>query len=127
MDGFIIMGPQPSNWHIKHKNDRSFGQIAADVMRNGMGSWLFVGSFITFMVLWAFFAHWDPFPFIFLNLLLSMLAGMQGAILLIASKRQDQLASAMAQHDYDTNLAAKKEIEDLTILVQDMKTLLERK
>jgi uncharacterized membrane protein len=96
-------------------------------MRNGMGSWLFVGSFIAFMVLWAFFAHWDPFPFIFLNLLLSMLAGMQGAILLIASKRQDQLASAMAQHDYDTNLAAKKEIEDLTILVQDMKTLLERK
>jgi uncharacterized membrane protein len=40
-----------------------------------------------------------------------MLAGLQGAILLIAAKRQDAIAAAMAQHDYDTNVEAKKEIE----------------
>ncbi|MGZ4660668.1 MAG: DUF1003 domain-containing protein, partial [Arthrobacter sp.] len=54
---------------------------------------------------------WDPYPYILLNLLLSMLAGLQGAILLIAAKRQDAIAAAMAQHDYDTNIEAKKEIE----------------
>ncbi|MFP3700991.1 DUF1003 domain-containing protein, partial [Burkholderia sp. SIMBA_013] len=54
---------------------------------------------------------WDPYPYILLNLLLSMLAGLQGAILLIAAKRQDAIAAAMAQHDYDTNLRAKEEIE----------------
>ena len=42
-----------------------------------------------------------------------MLAGLQGAILLIAAKRQDAIAAALAQHDYDTNLAAKRDIEEL--------------
>jgi uncharacterized membrane protein len=40
-----------------------------------------------------------------------MLAALQGAILLIAAKRQDAIAAAMAQHDYETNVRAKKEIE----------------
>jgi uncharacterized membrane protein len=90
-------------------------------MRNGMGSWPFVGGFILFMILWAAvntFAlanrAWDPYPYILLNLFLSMLAGLQGAILLIAAKRQDAIASAMAQHDYDTDMEAKAEIEQLT-------------
>ncbi|HZK59648.1 MAG TPA: DUF1003 domain-containing protein [Cryobacterium sp.] len=55
--------------------------------------------------------HWDPYPFILLNLFLSMLAGLQGAILLIAAKRQDGIAAALAQHDYETNLAAKADID----------------
>jgi len=87
-------------------------------MRNGMGSWPFVGGFIGFMLIWAAINTWalaanawDPYPYILLNLLLSMLAGLQGAILLIAAKRQDAIAAAMAQHDYDTNLKAKEEIE----------------
>jgi uncharacterized membrane protein len=42
-----------------------------------------------------------------------MLAGLQGAILLIAAKRQDAIAAALAQHDYETNIAAKREIEEL--------------
>lgn len=87
-------------------------------MRNGMGSWPFVGSFIGFMLIWAAINTWvlannarGPCPYILLNLLLSMLAGLQGAILLIAAKRQDAIAAAMAQHDYDTNVKAKEEIE----------------
>lgn len=86
-------------------------------MRNGMGSWPFVGGFIFFMLVWAAINTWvlpgngwDPYPFILLNLFLSMLAGLQGAILLIAAKRQDAIAAAMAQHDYDTDLAARADI-----------------
>ncbi len=82
-----------------------------------MGSWPFVACFGLFIALWAVanvtLAAWDPYPYILLNLLLSMLAGIQGAILLIAAKRQDSIAAALAQHDYETNLAAKTEIEDL--------------
>lgn len=82
-----------------------------------MGSWPFVGGFVLFMIIWAFInstqARWDPYPFILLNLFLSMLAGLQGAILLIAAKRQDGLAAALAQHDYTTNVTAKKDIEIL--------------
>lgn len=105
------------NWHTEEKNDATIGERAADHMRNGMGSWPFVLLFIVFMAAWAFinthdsFHHWDEYPFILLNLFLSMLAALQGAILLIAAKRADGISAAMAQHDYDTNTAAKEEIE----------------
>ena len=107
----------PINWHTEHKKHLTLGQRAADILRNGMGSWIFVGGFVVFMVVWAILntldLKWDPYPFILLNLFLSMLAGLQGAILLIAAKRQDALAAALAQHDYDTNVAAKTDIEQL--------------
>ncbi|WP_436066735.1 hypothetical protein [Arthrobacter sp. LjRoot14] len=45
-----------------------------------------------------------------------MKAGLQGAILLIAAKRQDAIASAMAQHDYDTDVQAEDEIQKLTAI-----------
>ena len=108
-----------ANWHKQHKQNLSAGDRAADKLRNGMGSWKFVFSFLIFMALWALantvatFSHWDKYPFILLNLFLSMLAGLQGAILLIAAKRQDAISAAMAKHDYDTNVRAKKEVEEL--------------
>ena len=123
------MNHQQKTWHEKHKASLSKGQRAADIMRNGMGSWPFVASFIGFMLIWAAINTvalaanaWDPYPYILLNLLLSMLAGLQGAILLIAAKRQDAIAAAMAQHDYDTNTEAKKEIE---LLISMNRTQLE--
>lgn len=105
-----------NNWHSAQQQNLTSGQRAADRLRNIMGSWRFVGGFIIFMMLWAAInttaAVWDPYPFILLNLFL-MLAGLQGAILLIAARRQDQIAAALAQHDLETNLAAKHEIEEL--------------
>lgn len=89
-----------------------------------MGSWGFVGGFVAFMLLWALAnslaaKSWDPYPFILLNLFLSMLAGLQGAILLIAAKRQDAIAAALAEHDYNTNVESKNDIEALMKLTQD--------
>jgi uncharacterized membrane protein len=110
------------NWHRKQRETLTHGERAADILRNGMGSWPFVFGFLIFMGLWALantivpIMHWDGYPFILLNLFLSMLAGLQGAILLIAAKRQDAISAAMAKHDYDTNLRAKREIEELTRL-----------
>ncbi|QHK20724.1 DUF1003 domain-containing protein [Pseudarthrobacter psychrotolerans] len=117
------MSEQRQTWHAAHKATLSRGERAADVMRNSMGSWRFVAGFIAFMMVWAALNSWiltsqawDAYPYILLNLFLSMLAGLQGAILLIAAKRQDAIAAAMAQHDYDTNVKAKAEIERLTII-----------
>ena len=105
------------DWHAEHKKHLTRGERAADIMRNGMGSWPFVGGFVLFMLIWAainsFTKGWDPYPFILLNLFLSMLAGLQGAILLIAAKRQDAIAAALSKHDYQTNVASKKDIESL--------------
>jgi len=112
-------GYQPHNWHREHKQHLSRGDRAADRLRNGMGSWSFVFAFVLFMACWALLNtvaslhHWDKYPFILLNLFLSMLAGLQGAILLIAARRADGISAAMAEHDYKTNVTAKKEIEKL--------------
>jgi uncharacterized membrane protein len=106
-----------ADWHAAHRSHLTRGDKAADRMRNVMGSWLFVGGFVAFMIVWAiinsFRVAWDPYPFILLNLFLSMLAGLQGAILLIAAKRQDAIAAALSKHDFETNTAAKQEIEEL--------------
>jgi uncharacterized membrane protein len=79
----------------------------ADKMRNGMGSWPFVFVFFGVMIIWAVVngalhvgggSGFDPYPFILLNLFLSMLAGIQAAALLIAAKRADAVASEVALH-----------------------------
>lgn len=100
---------------VRHGEKLTAGERAADRMRNGMGSWRFVFGFLAFMALWAvsnsifylFGSHgkhgFDPYPYILLNLFLSMLAGLQGAILLISAKRQDQIASELAKSDYEIN------------------------
>ena len=129
----------PRNWHKEHQAKLTPGERAADRLRNGMGSWKFVFGFGLFMGIWAvlntvgWMYHWDKYPFILLNLFLSMLAGLQGAILLIAAKRADAISAAMAQHDFDTNVAAKEEIEALMAInreqlnaIAELKTIIEK-
>ncbi len=119
------------NWHRKQKETLTSGDKAADAVRNGMGSWRFVIIFVIFMALWATFntlapiLHWDPYPFILLNLFLSTLAALQGSILLIAARRQDAISSAMAKHDYETNIRAKKEIEELMTIHQNQMEMIQ--
>ena len=118
------------------------GERAADAMRNRMGSWAFVLGFGAFLVVWvvvnSLFAiggsgskhGFDPYPYILLNLFLSMLAAIQGAILLIAAKRSDQIASQLAQHDYETDTQAFERIEAvhdrLTQMAEENRCLLEQ-
>jgi uncharacterized membrane protein len=109
---------------VRAGNQLTFGERAADAMRKGMGSWTFVGSFFLVLFLWAaantFYlsrvAHaneFDPYPYILLNLFLSMLAGVQAAALLIAAKRADQISSELAMHDAKTDDEARSIISEV--------------
>jgi uncharacterized membrane protein len=114
----------------------TLGQRSADKVRNGMGSWPFVITAIVFLGVWMVAnsllriggSHgkhgFDPYPWILLNLMLSILAGLQGAILLIAAKRQDQISSDLAQHDYDTNLEADAIIKRVIVNTELLHSLL---
>jgi uncharacterized membrane protein len=96
---------------LKRKNELTLGERSADLIRNGMGSWVFVFVALIFLLIWMIGNRnvgFDPFPFILLNLVLSCLAAMQGAILLIAAKREDQISSALAKHDYEINKRTEK-------------------
>jgi uncharacterized membrane protein len=114
-------------WH-RHPGVRSgeqltLGERLADRVRNGMGSWPFVATFIGLMIVWAVAntvfhvgsgggrSGFDPYPYILLNLALSMMAGMQGAILLIAAKRADQVSSELAVHTYSNTESLRTLIE----------------
>ena len=132
-----------THWH-KHPAVRSgdqltLGERAADRMRSVMGSWTFVMCFFVVMVLWALvntivlhrvFHHkaFDPYPYILLNLFLSMLAGVQAAALLIAAKRADAVASEIAVHTEKNTEEIRgllQENTDLTLQVKANTDLLE--
>ncbi len=101
-------------------------------MRNIMGSWGFVFGFFAVMIAWAlvntvFFEHvlhhkaFDPYPYILLNLFLSMMAGVQAAALLIAAKRADSISSEVALHTANNTDDIKKLIQENTELTEAVK------
>lgn len=99
------------------------GERAADKLRNGMGSWGFVFGAMVFLFGWMLGNRnigFDKYPFILLNLILSCLAAMQGAILLIAAKREDQISSELAKHDYETNLEADRIVKEIHALTTEI-------
>jgi uncharacterized membrane protein len=101
-------------------------------MRNIMGSWPFVFSFFTIMIIWAtlntYFLQrvihhraFDPYPYILLNLFLSMLAGVQAAALLIAAKRADSISSEIALHTVKNTDDIKVLLGENTALTEEVK------
>lgn len=101
---------------VRSHDRLTLGERAADHLRNGMGSWAFVLVALLFLAAWMALngrGGFDPYPFILLNLLLSCLAALQGAILLIAARRTDQIASELALHDYETNRHALELLEQV--------------
>ena len=97
----------------------SFGQRAADAVASFGGSWTFVGLFAATMLVWvglnAFLLlsrgkTFDPYPYILLNLFLSMLAAIQAPIILMSQNRQSEKDRITAEHDYEVNLKAELEI-----------------
>ena len=94
---------------VRSGDQLTLGERAADRLRNGMGSWSFVLGALIFLAGWMIGnrgAGFDPYPFILLNLVLSCVAALQGAILLIAARRADQISAELAAHDYQTNAEA---------------------
>lgn len=108
---------------VRSGEDLTRGERAADKLRNGMGSWGFVFGALIFLFGWMLGNRnvgFDKYPFILLNLILSCLAAMQGAILLIAAKREDQISSELAAHDYSTNLEANAIVKAIHELTQEI-------
>jgi uncharacterized membrane protein len=109
------------NWHQKHKESMRFGDKLADSVANGMGSWKFIIWQSIIVVIWmisnvvAYIQHWDVYPFILLNLIFSTQAAYAAPIIMMSQNRQNQRDREQAQHDYQTNIDAKKEIEALQV------------
>ena len=108
-----------NNWHAKHADSLPLGDRLADSVANGMGSWSFIIIQTILVVLWmamnlvGFFYHWDVYPFILLNLVFSTQAAYAAPIIMMSQNRQNERDRHHAHEDYQTNLEAKQEIEEL--------------
>src|ERR1700722_8530246 len=107
------------NWHQHHKDSSTFGQHLADSVANGMGSWRFIIWQTIIVAIWmilnvmAIVGHWDPYPYILLNLVFSTQAAYAAPIIMMAQNRPNERDRAQADADFKTNCEAKLEIEQL--------------
>ncbi|MGQ4601000.1 DUF1003 domain-containing protein [Nocardia sp. R6R-6] len=114
--------------HVRSGSELSFGEQAADVLKRVFGSWPFLGVLNLLIVVWAVLnwsgiVHFDPYPFILLNLLLSWLAAQQGGALQIAANRGDRIASELALSTYRTGEEILKINQAQMEILQEMRRL----
>jgi uncharacterized membrane protein len=97
----------------------TFGERIADHVASFGGSWTFIISFAIVLITYASLSaglkdrSWDPYPFILLNLFLSMLAAIQAPIIMMSQNRQDKKDRLRGELDYDVNRRAEAEIQGL--------------
>lgn len=114
-------------------DDATFGQRAADAVARFGGSWTFIMLFALVLVGWVVLNSFllarsgskpfDPYPYILLNLFLSMLASIQAPVILMSQNRQGEKDRLSARNDYEVNLKAELEIISLHEKLDAMKAI----
>jgi len=111
--------PVSKNVHVLHLQQLTFGQRVSDKLADVAGSWRFIFAFGVVLGVWillntvALIHHWDKYPYILLNLFLSMLAAIQAPVIMMSQNRQEDRDRVRAEHDYEVNLKAELEIQQL--------------
>jgi len=102
------------------EEDATFGERVADAVAHFGGSWSFIITVLMCLVAYVIVnvslgqRGWDPYPFILLNLFLSMLAAIQAPVIMMSQNRQDTKDRLRGELDYDVNRRAEKEIQSVT-------------
>jgi uncharacterized membrane protein len=102
------------------EEEATMGERIADSVARFGGSWTFIIAFGVFMIVYTFvnvvlrLKAWDPYPFILLNLFLSMLAAIQAPVIMMSQNRQDTKDRLRGELDFDVNRRAESEIQALS-------------
>jgi uncharacterized membrane protein len=113
------MKTKRKNWHAAYRTQLTPGQRIADAVAATMGSWRFIIAQSIVLAVWvvlnvvAWIDHWDPYPFILLNLALSFQAAYAAPFIMISQNRQAERDRHQADEDFRTNVEAEQRIEDL--------------
>jgi uncharacterized membrane protein len=105
------------------------GQRIADAVVSTMGSWMFIVVQSALLFLWvvlnitAYIRHWDPYPFILLNLALSFQAAYAAPFIMMSQNRQQDIDRKAARTDYQINVKAELEIEALHQKIDQMREM----
>jgi CRP/FNR family transcriptional regulator, cyclic AMP receptor protein len=115
----LVRGRAARNPNQVIEEEETFGERIADKVASFGGSWTFITSFVAVLVSYAVLSivmgrrSWDPYPFILLNLFLSMLAAVQAPIIMMSQNRQDKKDRVRGELDFDVNRRAEAEIQGL--------------
>jgi uncharacterized membrane protein len=107
------------NPNVIIEEKETLGEGIADAVARFGGSWTFIIAFATVLGVYTWMnvhlgrAAWDPYPFILLNLFLSMLAAIQAPVIMMSQNRQDKKDRLRGELDYDVNRRSESEVQDL--------------
>ena len=117
--------------NVLHHDEATFGEMLADKIAAGIGSWTFLIIQTCAVLMWltlniiGFMRHWDPFPFILLNLLFSVQAAYTGPVLLLAGNRQSQKDRLTLEHAaYEADKADEQNVEILRAIERNTEVTL---
>ena len=123
--------PISTNVIKDYSEQLTFGQRMADSVASFGGSWAFIIIFMIVLIAWIglnsyiliklHVSSFDPYPYIFLNLVLSMLAAIQAPIILMSQNRQAYKDRLNTEHDYEVDLKAELEIIGLHEKIDSLK------
>jgi len=127
------------NPNLVIEQETTLGERVADAVARFGGSWKFIGSFTAVLIVYTWLSSmlgprgWDPYPFILLNLFLSMLAAIQAPVIMMSQNRQDAKDRLRGELDYQVNCRSESEIQNLarrvnllTDKMHDMEDLMRR-
>ena len=115
----LVRGRASRNPNDMIEAEATFGERVADSVANLGGSWTFIITFLVGLVIYTAInlmlrnSAWDPYPFILLNLILSMLAAIQAPVIMMSQNRQDTKDRLRGELDFDVNRRAASDIQGL--------------
>jgi uncharacterized membrane protein len=117
------------NVNVEFDRGLTLKERVADKVAEFGGSWTFIGIYVAVLMAWIgvnsvgwFLRPFDPYPYIFLNLVLSAVAAMQAPVILMSQNRQDAKDRLRSEHDYRVNLKAELEIRQLSAKMDKLLT-----
>jgi uncharacterized membrane protein len=130
IERLINRHPVSRDTNKSFSDDRTFGERIADAVATFGGSWTFIIIFCSILIAWIVLnsfvlanhgGEFDPYPYILLNLFLSMTAALQAPIIMMSQNRQSAKDRIDAAHDYEVNLKAELEILSLHEKIDELK------
>lgn len=122
----LIRGRSLRNPNLVIEGEATHGERIADTVARFGGSWKFIIAFIAMLMVYTAVnlrlgpSAWDPYPFILLNLFLSMLAALQAPVIMMSQNRQDAKDRVRSELDFDVNRKAESEIRHLTMKMNSL-------